>query len=308
MTGPAVDRPRPVVVGPARPLHLPGRRDARWSAPSRAVRDSLALLVLAAAAGCAVTAVHVDHGLRPGRPPRPDVVAARPPPGSGPGSGPSGSRSPDGPNLEARARAARRAGPGRTRPPGTRPTTRPRRSWSTCCGAPVVHGLAGMRPVPSPPDPRPAPVRDRGALRPPGARPVPDPQQRRPPLRAQPGAGRAAAPVLRHRRPGRRPVLARQAALLAGDADLLDAWALSTRPTPPRSRRHRGPGPPGRAAVAGRRRPHPPPADAVERVLEVARLERRATEVPGGVRVARSGGRLPGGPARGLRSSGTVVT
>ncbi|MCX6509623.1 MAG: 7-cyano-7-deazaguanine synthase, partial [Actinobacteria bacterium] len=28
--------------------------------------DSMALLVLAVAAGCAVTAVHVDHGLRPG--------------------------------------------------------------------------------------------------------------------------------------------------------------------------------------------------------------------------------------------------
>ena len=28
--------------------------------------DSLALLVLAVQAGCRVTAVHVDHGLRPG--------------------------------------------------------------------------------------------------------------------------------------------------------------------------------------------------------------------------------------------------
>ena len=28
--------------------------------------DSLALLVLAVAAGCEVTAVHVDHGIRPG--------------------------------------------------------------------------------------------------------------------------------------------------------------------------------------------------------------------------------------------------
>ena len=28
--------------------------------------DSLGLLVLATAAGCRVTAVHVDHGLRPG--------------------------------------------------------------------------------------------------------------------------------------------------------------------------------------------------------------------------------------------------
>ena len=41
---------------------------------------------------------------------------------------------------------------------------------------------------------------------------------------------------------------------------------------------------------------YPPPAAAVDRVLEVARLERKATEVPGGVRVARSQGRLWRGP------------
>src|SRR2546428_4027487 len=37
--------------------------------------DSLALLVLAVAAGCNVTAVHVDHGLRPGSAAEADVVA-----------------------------------------------------------------------------------------------------------------------------------------------------------------------------------------------------------------------------------------
>jgi hypothetical protein len=44
---------------------------------------------------------------------------------------------------------------------------------------------------------------------------------------------------------------------------------------------------------------YPPPLDAVERVLEVARLERRATEVPGGRRVSRSRGRLALGPTPG---------
>src|SRR5690606_19512117 len=38
--------------------------------------DSLALLVLATAAGCDVTAVHVDHGLRPGSDREADVVAS----------------------------------------------------------------------------------------------------------------------------------------------------------------------------------------------------------------------------------------
>ena len=68
--------------------------------------DSLALLVLATAAGCAVTAIHVDHGLRAGSETEAEVVqraAAR-----------FGARFESrrvsvvsGPNLEARARAAR---------------------------------------------------------------------------------------------------------------------------------------------------------------------------------------------------------
>src|SRR6202022_3277594 len=37
--------------------------------------DSLALLVLAVASGCRVTAVHVDHGLRPGSSAEADLVA-----------------------------------------------------------------------------------------------------------------------------------------------------------------------------------------------------------------------------------------
>ncbi|HSH60600.1 MAG TPA: ATP-binding protein, partial [Acidimicrobiales bacterium] len=38
--------------------------------------DSLALLVLAVKAGCRVTAVHVDHGLRPASASEADVVAS----------------------------------------------------------------------------------------------------------------------------------------------------------------------------------------------------------------------------------------
>ncbi|HET6664660.1 MAG TPA: ATP-binding protein, partial [Acidimicrobiales bacterium] len=38
--------------------------------------DSLALLALACSAGCDVTAVHVDHGLRPGSDGEARVVAA----------------------------------------------------------------------------------------------------------------------------------------------------------------------------------------------------------------------------------------
>ena len=68
--------------------------------------DSLALLALAVSAGLEVTAVHVDHGLRPGSDREADVVAAA--------ADRFGARFravrvevTDGPNLEARARQAR---------------------------------------------------------------------------------------------------------------------------------------------------------------------------------------------------------
>ena len=75
--------------------------------------DSLALLVLAAAAGCLVTAIHVDHGLRAGSDAEAAVVARA--------AVLVGARFVAekvvvgaGPNLEARARAARLA----SLPPG----------------------------------------------------------------------------------------------------------------------------------------------------------------------------------------------
>ncbi len=68
--------------------------------------DSLALLVLAAAAGCAVTAIHVDHGLRAGSEAEAEVVSAA---AARLGARFEGHRVAVAPgaNLEARARAAR---------------------------------------------------------------------------------------------------------------------------------------------------------------------------------------------------------
>lgn len=70
--------------------------------------DSLALLALAAAAGCEVTAIHVDHGLRPGSAAEADVVRAA---ADSVGATFAAVRVEvsHGANLEARARAARYA-------------------------------------------------------------------------------------------------------------------------------------------------------------------------------------------------------
>lgn len=68
--------------------------------------DSSALLVLAVAAGCDVTAIHVDHGLRPGSADEADVVAATAQ-RFGARFRAETSHVALGPNLEARAREAR---------------------------------------------------------------------------------------------------------------------------------------------------------------------------------------------------------
>jgi tRNA(Ile)-lysidine synthase len=89
-------------------------------------------------------------------------------------------------------------------------------------------------------------------------------------------------------------VLARQAAVLAGDADLLDTVGALVDP---RDARALAAAPDAVARRSVRdwltgEGAYPPPLDAVDRVLEVARQRRLATEIPGGVRVARSRGRL----------------
>ena len=70
--------------------------------------DSLALLALAVDAGCAVTAVHVDHGLRPGAGAEASVVAAAAA-ALGAGFSAVAVEVAPGPDLEARARAIRHA-------------------------------------------------------------------------------------------------------------------------------------------------------------------------------------------------------
>ena len=257
--------------------------------------DSLALLVLAVAAGCRVTAVHVDHGLRPGSAAEADVVAAaalR----LGAGFRPLRADVAPGPNLEARARQARYA----VLPPGVLTGHTADDQAETVLlnlvrGA-GLDGLAGMGPEGHPllGLRRSETVALCAAE---GLRPVEDPSNADPAFRRN-RVRHEALPLLADiARRDVAAVVARQAALLRADADLLDGLAAAIDPTDA--------GALAAAPVALARRAarrwlttsaesggHPPDAAAVERVLSVARGEVRATEVTGIGRVTRSRGRL----------------
>lgn len=261
--------------------------------------DSLALLVLAVEAGCGVTAVHVDHGLRPGSAQEAEVVraaAAR----FGAGFRSITAFVADGANLEARARAARLAAlPADARFGHTADDQAETVLLHLLRGS-GLHGLAAIRDRERHPILGLRRAETRALCQAVGLDPVVDPSNDDP----------------RHRRNRIRhevlpllddvaardvvPLLARFAELadasvavledLAADVDAADAAALRALPVPV-------------AAMAVRRwlraatgADHPPPADAVERVLAVAALQAQACEVPGGWRVSRHGGRLSVGP------------
>ncbi len=259
--------------------------------------DSLALLVLAVASGCRVTAVHVDHGLRPGSAAEAEVVAdaAR---RFGASFRSERVALEDGPNLEARARDARRRVLGPDAATGHTADDQAETVLANLLRGAGVGGLAAMRAGPGHPllDLR---RKEAAALcRHLGLVPVDDPTNHDPrflrnrirrellPLCSE-VAGRDVVPIL-----------ARQAGVLAGDAEVLeavaslvdpsDAAALASAPTAVARRTVRTWLTGGGA--------HPPPLDAVDRVLAVARKERRAAEVPGSRRVARSNGRLSSTP------------
>ncbi|HUR23127.1 MAG TPA: tRNA lysidine(34) synthetase TilS [Acidimicrobiales bacterium] len=250
--------------------------------------DSLALLGLAVAAGCEVTAVHVDHGLRPGSAGEAGVVedaAAR----FGADFRAVKVDVAPGPNLEARARAARYSvlpagvltghtaddqaetvllnllrGAGLDGLAGMRREGHPilalrRHETEAVCAA---EGLAAVT------DPTNA-----------------DPVHRRNRVRAE------LVPLLHdiaERDPV--PILARQAEILRDEAAVLDVLAAGIDPTDAGSLMG---SPPALARRAVRRwltegLDHPPDAATVERVLAVAHGMARGTDVGAGRRVART--------------------
>ncbi len=257
--------------------------------------DSLALLVLAAATGDSVVAYHVDHGLRPGSAAEADVVAES--------ADRLGCRFvalrrtvEPGPNLEARARAARLA----ALPPGTATGHTADDQAETVLlrllRGSGPDGLAAMRPGPRHPilSLRRSEAAELVSLL--GLRVVRDPSN---------DDLRFARNRVRHELlplccgiAGRDvvPLLARAAGLAAEEATLLDALASAIDPTDARALCDAEPVLARRAVRswlrAGDAEGRPPGSAAVERVLAVAAGKVVACELEGGRRVRRSKGRL----------------
>ncbi len=254
--------------------------------------DSLALLALAAAAGCSPTAVHVDHGLRPGSDREFDLVQAA---ASAVGVPARSVRVEltDGPNLEARARTARYAAlPGGVLTGHTADDQAETVLVNLLRGS-GIDGLAGMRASTQRPLLGLRRHETRDLCRTLGFAVVDDPSNLDPRF-VRNRVRHEVLPLLQDVS-GRDlvPVLTRQAALVADEADLLDELAAALDPTDARALTA-APVPLARRSV---RRwlsvdGLPPDGAAVQRVLDVAAGRALACEVGGGRRVARSGQRL----------------
>jgi hypoxanthine phosphoribosyltransferase len=282
--------------------------------------DSMALLVLAAASGRAVTAVHVDHGLRPGSATEADLVAAV--------ARRFGARFRShrvavapGPNLEARARAARWSVLPADAATGHTMDDQAETVLANLLRGSGRDGAAGMRRGPRHPI---LGLRRREARALCDALGVPyvldpsndDPRFLRNRIRHE--LLPLCAAVAR-RDPV--PLLCRHAELTGDEADLLDRLAHLAVGDPARAAALTGvPEPLARRAVRqwlraeGATAPddgpgggrHAPTRAAVDAVLDVAAQRARGTELPGGARVRRTAGRLrvePPGEAPTVRNA-----
>jgi tRNA(Ile)-lysidine synthase len=259
--------------------------------------DSLTLLVLAVEAGCDVTAIHVDHGLRPGSGDEAEVVRSAADRFGAAFRGVRVAVAP-GPNLEARARAARYAGLPADVLTGHTADDQAETTLLNLLRGAGLAGLAGMDPVRRPLR-RLRRHETRALCDTLGLAPVQDPTNLDATLRRN-RVRHELLPLLDDiAERDVVPVLARQADLARDDVALLDELAAALDPCDARALAA-APAALARRAVRrwlrtggpGGDEQHPPDGATVERVLSVARGDAVACELPGGWRVARSGGRL----------------
>jgi tRNA(Ile)-lysidine synthase len=263
--------------------------------------DSLALLELATEAGCAVTALHVDHGLRDRSVEEADVVRAAAARFGAAFHALQVTVAP-GPNLEARARAARYAALPRDVLTGHTADDQAETVLLNLLRGAALDGLAGIRAGPRRPLLGLRRAETHALCASLGLTPVTDPSNQNPAFRRN-RVRHELLPLLDAiAERDVAAVLARQARLLADDADALETLARAIDPTDATAL--------AAAPVALARRAvrawlraatdeecHPPDAAAVERVLAVARGDAVATEVAG-LRIARTRGRLRVDPVR----------
>ena len=319
--GPGPEWPAPVTDLLARCTFGPG--EGMLTCAVSGGPDSLALLVLAAATGRPVTAVHVDHGLRPGSAAEADLVSAA---ARRVGAGFRSERVivPAGPNLESRARAARWG----VLPPdaatGHTMDDQAETVLANLLRGSGPNGAAGMRPGSRHPLLALRRAETLAVCEAVGLVWVVDPTNDDP---------RFTRNRIRHEllplcaavaRRDPVPVLARHADVVRDEADLLDRLAAEAVPDAADARSLAAvPVPLARRAVrrwlreSGRTPDavspdaespdavspdavdsHPPSFAEVDRVLEVAGGGPRATELSGGRTVRRSAGRLAVRPTR----------
>jgi tRNA(Ile)-lysidine synthase len=256
--------------------------------------DSTALLLLAVDAGCDVTAVHVDHGLRPGSAAEADHVAAV---AAGVGAAFRAASVPvePGPNLEARARDARRVVLGPDAMTGHTADDQAETLLLQLLRGAGTAGLAGMRPGPTKPILALRRAETRELCRARGVAWLEDPSNADPAFRRNRIRAELLPLLDDVAERDTAPLLARAAALLDEDDRFLDDLAAGLDPTDCRAL-NEAPVVLARRAVrrwlTAARPPYPPDLATVERVLAVARGDARATDAGGGTSVRRTAGRL----------------
>lgn len=258
--------------------------------------DSLALLVLACAAGRTVTAVHVDHGLRPGSAAEADVVAAA---AARYGATFRSERVTvaAGPNLEARARAARFAVLPADVCTGHTADDRAETVLLNLLRGAGPPGMAALTPGPRHPIVGLRRADTVGVCRHQGLTPIDDPSNQDPAHRRN-RVRHELLPLLADLADRDVvPILTRHGDLWA-DIDRALVAAAATVDATAVDQLRAAPAAVARVAIqawlhdAGVGGGYPVDTATLDRVLAVARLDRRATDVTDGWRVTRRDGRL----------------